>query len=40
MSNDKIERTNWKPKVNINDGIKELIEHYIDFKEIKFDRNY
>ena len=40
VSNDKIERTNWKPKVNINDGIKELIEHYIDFKEIKFDRNY
>ena len=40
VSNDKIERTNWKPKVNINDGIKELIEHYIDYKEIKFDRNY
>lgn len=40
VSNNKIENTNWKPKVNINDGIKELIEHYIDFKEIKFDRNY
>ena len=40
VSNEKIEKTNWEAKVNIDEGISELINHFKNFKETKYDRNY
>ena len=40
VSNEKIEKTGWKTKVSLSDGIKELVSAYSKMKNHEFDRNY
>ena len=40
VSNEKIEKTNWRPRVTIDDGIKELIQNFSNLKDENYDRNY
>ena len=40
VSNKKLEKTGWKPKVSLDKGIKEVIKGYSNFNSNDFDKNY
>ena len=40
VSNKKLEKTNWKPKITLKQGINELINFYKKLDEKEFDKNY
>ena len=40
VSNKKLEKKGWKPKINIDSGIKEVIEGYTNYSKNDFERNY